>query len=76
MKNESAKMEQLAEIVGMDAMAMCQEGVFDGVAEGICMNEDCDYTSRVEPDCRDGHCEECGTKTVVACTELMFSTGF
>jgi hypothetical protein len=28
------------------------------------MNPDCDYTTEVEPDQREGWCEECGTGTV------------
>tara|TARA_Y100001954_G_C15433442_1_gene418002 strand:+ start:105 stop:338 length:234 start_codon:yes stop_codon:yes gene_type:complete len=36
----------------------------DSVVLGVCMNSGCDYTTDVEPDCDDGHCEVCGTHTV------------
>jgi len=62
------KLETLAEIEGYeDVEDMLRDATFDSVAKGICMNEDCDYTTEVEPDCRDGWCENCDSNTVQSC---------
>jgi hypothetical protein len=55
----------------MDVDEMLQEATFDSVAWGICTNEDCDYSTQVEPDCREGYCECCHTQTVQSCLVLM-----
>lgn len=44
--------------------AMLASYSFDSVVMGICINRDCDYTTEVEPDCREGYCEECESQTV------------
>jgi hypothetical protein len=44
--------------------------MFDSVCPGICMNEDCDYSTEVEPDQERGWCENCGTNTVVSALML------
>ncbi len=36
----------------------------DSHCPGICMNPGCHYTVEVEPDQREGWCDECGTDTV------------
>ena len=59
-----SKLDQLADIEGMDVMEMLEEGTYDSVCWGICMNPDCSYTIQVEPDCDSGFCEACGTNTV------------
>ena len=59
-----SKLATLALIEGTSIMEMLEQGTFDSVCPGICTNKDCDYTTEVEPDCRGGHCEECGTQTV------------
>ena len=38
--------------------------VCDSVCPGICMTPGCDYSTEVEPDQRQGHCEECERGTV------------
>lgn len=63
MSNKS-KLAQLSEIEGMDEMDLIEAGVIDSVCYGICMNEDCDYTTEVEPDQHAGWCENCNTNTV------------
>ena len=61
-------MSKLKTLVGSNSFAAFEDyanrALFDGVAEGICINPDCDYTTDVEPDCRNGYCECCGTQTV------------
>lgn len=58
------KLQQLAEIEGVDVIDLIEKGTFDSVCPGICTNKDCDYTTEVEPDCSSGYCEVCGTNTV------------
>lgn len=71
----TGKVKDLLRAEGCDATdehlhMMLQQALFDGVDVGICKNEGCDYTTTVEPDCREGYCEECETQTVVSLTEL------
>jgi len=69
--NES-KVTTLAQIEGFDSIDDLLEAyIVDSVCPGICSNPDCDYTIEVEPDCRDGYCEECGTQTVQSAMILM-----
>ena len=54
-----------------DLMHMLSMGDLD---PGICMNEDCDFmVFYVEPDCVDGWCPNCVTKSVLSATELLLS---
>lgn len=64
------KLDKLAEIEGMSVEEMLEEATFDSVAKGICVNPECDYTTQVEPDCREGFCENCRTQTVKSCLVL------
>ena len=61
------KIDTLCSLEGIDI----DELMFDSVSPGICMNEDCDYTIEVEPDCSTGWCEECETQTVKSAVELL-----
>jgi len=47
------------------------EACSDSVVMGICMNPGCEYTADIEPDCRDGHCECCGTQSVASILVLF-----
>jgi hypothetical protein len=58
------KLADLADAYGMDVDEMLQQGMFDGVCPAICMNENCDYTTDMEPDQDRGYCDVCGTNTV------------
>lgn len=58
------KIEVLAEIYGMDVMEMLEEALMDSVCPGICTKKDCNYSTDVEPDCRGGYCEKCGSQSV------------
>lgn len=62
----SGKLQQLCEIEGKTDMELFEEGTFDSVCQGICMNDGCDYTTEVEPDCREGWCEVCDTQSVTS----------
>lgn len=64
------KLNLLADIEGMDVMEMLEQASFDGIAPGICMNPDCEYTTNVEPDQDQGWCELCESNTVESCLML------
>ncbi len=53
-----------------DVMEFLEDNAIDSVVPGICKNPDCEYSTGVEPDCREGYCEECQTQTVVSCLVL------
>jgi hypothetical protein len=61
---EASKLDILARESGMTVMEFIDSYALDDVSPGICMNPDCDYTIEVEPDQREGWCEECDTPSV------------
>ena len=66
------KFEELMRQEGYDDKTEFLEAVaFDSVCPGICINEGCDYTTEVEPDCRNGWCENCEAGTVKSALDLM-----
>ena len=66
------KAQQLAESEGYDdPITLAEDVAFDSVTPGICMNEDCDYTTETEPDSSTGHCEVCETQTVCGIMVLL-----
>jgi len=58
------KLAQLASIWGMSVEELLKQYNTDSLAPAICMNEECDYASELEPDCEDGYCEECQEKSM------------
>jgi len=66
----SSKLQQLADIAGMEIMEMLEAATFDSIAHSICMNPDCEYTTMMEPDQDRGWCENCQTNTVKSCLVL------
>lgn len=68
---KECKLDVLMDVEGFDSFDELCVDSHDSVNCGICMNEGCDYTTTVEPDCSDGWCEECGTNTVKSATELI-----
>ena len=59
------KLLKLAEIEGFDTVdALIEAAAHDSVSPGICMTEECDYATEVEPDQDKGWCELCGKGTV------------
>ena len=65
------KAQTLAKIEGFDdALALAEAYAIDSVTPGICTNEDCDYTTNVEPDSSTGWCECCETNTVKSIMEF------
>jgi hypothetical protein len=68
---KTEKLDKLAEIEGYDSSdELLEANGIDSVVPGICMNAECEYTTEVEGDQDQGHCESCGTGTVVACLVL------
>ena len=61
---ETSKLDNLARESGMSVMEFIDSYALDDVSPGICMNPDCDYTTEVEPDQREGWCEECEMRSV------------
>lgn len=61
---KTTKLEQLAELAGMELDELLEEAAIDSVCPGICMNLGCTYTTKVEPDQDKGWCEACETNTV------------
>ena len=54
------KLQQLMDIEGFtDSLTFMEHCMSDSVTPGICMTENCDYSTIVEPDCVEGWCEEC-----------------
>ena len=63
--NPDKKFKSLMASEGFDdEVSFLQHVCMDSVCPGICTNLDCDYSTEVEPDCRDGWCEECKKGTV------------
>lgn len=62
--HEASKLDCLASTCGMSVSELVEEYALEGVVPGICMREHCDYTADIEPDEREGWCEECGMRTV------------
>ncbi len=65
------KMDTLCDIEGITEEDDFGRIMVDSVSPGICMNDDCDYSTEVEPDQRVGWCEECQDGTVMALTEMV-----
>lgn len=65
-----SKLDELVEETGMDVHELLEEAAYDSVAQGICTEPGCRYTTTVEPDCRDGYCEACGQQSVQSCLVL------
>jgi len=62
---DKAKIFDIVDIYGVNSVQeLIDQFGDDSISPGICYNEDCDYTTEVEPDCSDGYCEDCGTNTV------------
>jgi hypothetical protein len=72
MANQKAKLAKLLEIEGYaTSFDFAEAFVTDSVCPAICMNDDCDYTSDLEPDQDQGYCDECDTGTMTSGLVLM-----
>lgn len=65
------KLKTLMDIEGYeDEYALLDDLIDDSICPGICMNPNCDHTCDVEPDCANGYCEECGTRSIMSALML------
>ena len=67
---EASKLDALAWEWGMTVHQFLDTYALDETVPGICMNPDCLYTARVEPDQEEGWCEACCTSSVRSCLVL------
>ena len=62
---QRAKLATLMKIEGYDSIEdLAQAVLSDSVSPAICMNEDCDFTCKMQPDQDAGYCEECRTNSM------------
>ena len=67
LSHKAQKLMKLCEIEGFENVEDALfSGITDSVCPAICMTEGCDYTTEMEPDQKEGYCEECGGNTVVS----------
>lgn len=69
MKSDEELLDILAEKEGYsDPFLMLEAATFDSIAPAICTT--CESTYEMEPDQREGRCENCGNSTVKSCLVL------
>ena len=61
---EAAKLDELASQWDMTVSEFIEEYALDQEVPGICMHAGCNYTDEVEPDQREGWCENCGHRSM------------
>ncbi len=66
LSSQEEKLALLVEQWGMTEDEFVREYALDSVAPGICMADDCEYSTDVEPDQTEGWCESCGTQSVTS----------
>jgi hypothetical protein len=72
MANRKAKLATLLQIEGYASpIAFAEAFVTDSVCPAICMADDCDHTTELEPDQDQGYCGECHTNTMTSGLLLM-----
>jgi hypothetical protein len=72
MATRKAKLAKLLEIEGFATSDDFAEAfVTDSVCPAICMSDDCDHTTELEPDQDQGWCEACDTATMTSGLLLM-----
>jgi hypothetical protein len=65
------KLAQLADAYALTVDELLEEYGHDSLVPGICMNPECDYTTKYEPDQREGWCDACETNTVTGLLVLL-----
>ena len=67
--------DEIVNQIGGDIMYHLESACTEGVDIGICT--ECEaITDRIEQDCRDGYCSECGNGTVQSLTVLAGHLGY
>ena len=70
MSNAKEKLDTLAADWGYQSPLDMIESIGLLASPAICMNDDCDYTTDIEPDNSRGWCECCNTNTVASALML------
>jgi hypothetical protein len=71
LSQRAVKLMRLCDIEGFTTLDdLLGAAVTDSVCPAICITEGCDYTTEMEPDQEEGHCEACGGNTVVSALVL------
>jgi hypothetical protein len=72
MATRKAKLAKLLAIEGYASTeAFAEAFVSDSVCPAICMSDDCDHTTALEPDQDQGWCDECNAGTMTSGLVLM-----
>ena len=67
MSTQQDKLDALCDYLEMDVAEALEAAAFDGVTAGACTRPDCDFvTEEIEPDSRDGWCDDCRANTVAS----------
>lgn len=71
LSHKAQKPMKLCDIEGFENVEdVLFSSITDTVCPAICMSEGCDHTAELEPDLREGYCEECGGNTMVSALVL------
>jgi hypothetical protein len=70
MAMDTEKLKQLSDIEGVSEQELLEQAVIGDDCKGICINPECSYTTKIEPDQDAGYCEVCSTNTVQSCLVL------
>jgi hypothetical protein len=62
---KAVRLLELCEAEGFETIdELLEASLFDSVSPAICM--ECGHTADIEPDQRQGHCDQCGRNCVVS----------
>lgn len=78
MTNKRAQelLEVLASVEGCETpFDLLDRVIHDSIVPAICCNENCGYTTDLEPDSREGYCDECESHSMISAIELMLEGG-
>jgi hypothetical protein len=71
LSTKGEKLMKLCDTEGFESVAeLLGAAITDSVCPAICMTEGCDYTTEMEPDQREGYCEECRGNTMMSALVL------
>lgn len=66
------KVYKLADALGFhDPIDMIESYIHEDTMPAICTNKNCNWDTELEPDCTNGWCELCRTKTMTSAAVLM-----
>ena len=66
-----SKIQKVMEVYGYTNLeTLMYDFMMAGAVPGICQEPNCDNIEEYEPDQRNGHCNECGKKSVKSIIEM------